>query len=228
MPEQLSELWANLRLTYFDGAVIVVLLLSTLVALVRGLVREVVGLASWVGAFVVAWYAFAHVRPLVREAMGNELLADLATGAGVFLVPLIVFKILGGILAGGIDGAGLGGLDRIGGVIFGLARGALLVCVAWLVVGFLVKPEQLPQWVREAYVLPQVQQGSDWLRGFLPAELEAQGRAASAGALEKARELEAVGDLLSTPRNAEPQAPAYSDEQRQQMDQLVQPTQPGN
>jgi membrane protein required for colicin V production len=165
---------------------------------------------------------------MAREAIGNGLLADLAAGAGVFLVPLIVFKVLGNMLAGGIDGAGLGGIDRLGGALFGLVRGAFLVCVAWLVVGFLEpKPEQLPEWVRQAYVLPQVQQGADWLRGFLPERLEAGGRAASAEALERARDLESVRDLLVTPRNAEPPAPEYTPEQRQQMDQLVRPAQPG-
>lgn len=224
MPEQLHELWARVPLTYFDFAVIGVLLLSALIALSRGLVREVVGLASWVGAIVVAYYAFGHVRPVAKDTLGNDLLADLAAGAAVFLLPLIVFKLLGAMLAGGISGGGLGGLDRLGGLLFGLARGALLVCVAWLVAGFLLKPEQLPDWVRHAYTLPQVERGADWLRGFLPEQLERQGRAASAGALETARELDVVRGVLGTPREAPPrEAPTYTPEQRQQMDRLVAP-----
>jgi membrane protein required for colicin V production len=227
MPEYLTELLANHPFTGFDIVVAIILLLSVLVAVLRGLVREVVSLASWVGAIVVAWYAFEHVRVPARDVVGNDLLGDLLAGAGVFLLPFIIFKILGSMLADGVEGNRLGVIDRLGGLVYGLARGALLVCAGWLVAGFLLKPEQYPVWVRQAWVLPHVEEGATWLRGFLPEQLEAQGRAASAEALEKARQLDAVRGALGTPREgqlAAPEpAPEYSPEQRQQMDQLFKP-----
>lgn len=211
---------ADLPFTLFDIAVALVLLLSTLVALARGMVREIVGLASWVGAFVVAYYAFEHVRPFAKQALGNDLLTDAATAAGVFLVPLIVFKILGGMLASGVDEIGLGLFDRIGGLLFGVARGALLVCAGWLIVALVLKPEQQPSWVRQAYSLPYVEAGGDWLRTFLPERMAESGRAAADGA----RKLEAVRDALGQSREPAPQG-GYTDQQRRQMDQLFQ--QPG-
>lgn len=213
---------ADLPITFFDIAVGLVLLLSTLVALARGMVREIVGLASWVGAFVVAYYAFQHARPFAKEAIGNELLTDVATAAGVFLVPLVVFKILGGMLASGVDEIGLGLFDRVGGLVFGVARGALLVCAGWLIVSMVLKPEQQPVWVRQAYTLPYVEAGGDWLRGFLPERLAAEGKAAAERAGDGARRLNAVRDALENSRQPEAQ-PGYSDEQRRQMDRLFQP-----
>lgn len=216
---------ADLPITFFDIAVALVLLLSTLVALARGMVREIVGLASWVGAFVVAYYAFQHVRPFMKDAIGNELLTDVATAAAVFLVPLIVFKILGGMLASGVDEIGLGMFDRIGGLLFGVARGALLVCAGWIVVSMVMKPEQQPVWVRQAYTLPYVEAGGDWLRGFLPERLAAEGRSAAQRAEDGARRLDAVRDVLGNPRQPEkPQQPqqGYTDEQRRQMDRMIQ------
>lgn len=213
---------ADLPITFFDIVVALVLLLSTLVALARGMVREIVGLASWVGAFVVAYYAFQHVRPFMKDAIGNEMLTDLATAAAVFLVPLIVFKILGGMLASGVDEIGLGLFDRVGGLVFGVARGALIVCVGWLVVSMVLKPEQRPVWVQQAYTLPYVEAGGEWLRGFLPEGMAAEGRAAAERAGDGARRLGAVRDALENPRQPEPPE-GYSDEQRRQMDKLFQP-----
>jgi membrane protein required for colicin V production len=213
---------ADLPITFFDIAVGLVLLVSTLVALARGMVREIVGLASWVGAFVVAYYAFEHARPFMQEAIGNEMLTDVATAAAVFLVPLIVFKILGAMLANGVDEIGLGLFDRIGGLLFGAARGALLVCAGWLVLSMILQPEQQPAWVRQAYTLPYVEAGGEWLRGFLPERLAAEGRAAAERAGEGARRLDAVRDALGNPRQPEPRQ-GYTDEQRRQMDRLFQP-----
>jgi membrane protein required for colicin V production len=215
---------ADLPITFFDIVVALVLLLSTLVALARGMVREIVGLASWVGAFVVAYYAFQHARPFAKEVIGNEMLTDIATAASVFLVPLIVFKILGGMLASGVDEIGLGLFDRVGGMLFGVARGALLVCIGWLVVSMVLKPEQQPVWVRQAYLLPYVEAGGDWLRGFLPERLAEDGRAAAERAGDGARRLGAVRDALGSAREPEPPPrDGYTDEQRRQMDRLFQP-----
>jgi membrane protein required for colicin V production len=225
MPEQLTELWAQLPLTLFDLIVLVVVLLSALVALSRGIVREVFGLASWVGAFVVAWLGFAHVRPLAQEAMGNGLLADVVAAGGLFVVALIVLKLVTGIVAQGVDGRGFRGADRLGGLLFGVARGAFLVCAAWLAAGLVVKPEQVPPWVRQAWVLPQVEQGAQWLRGFLPPQLEASGRAAASQAVEGAAQSDAMRNLLGAPTAAQPEAPEYSPEQREQLERLVQPDQ---
>jgi membrane protein required for colicin V production len=214
---------ADLPLTLFDLGVVVVLILSTVVALSRGLVREVVGLASWIGAAIVAWYAFGPVRQLAREAIGTELIADLLAGAGVFFVPLILFKIFGGILAGGVETIGLGGLDRLLGVVFGVARGALLVCLAWLVFGALAGTDPPPAWARSAYLYEPVERGADYLRQLLPEELAAEGRAAAERAGQGARQLDTVREVLGTPREPKPGEPGYSDDQRRAMDQLFKP-----
>ncbi|MFO1068162.1 MAG: CvpA family protein [Geminicoccaceae bacterium] len=209
----------GLPVTLFDIAAGVIVLLSALVALGRGMVREVLGIVCWVGAAVVAWYAYDAVLPLAKQAIGHELLAQVATGAGVFLIPLIVLKIIAGMLAGGVDGGRLGVLDRVGGLLFGIVRGAVLVCLAWLTLGMLVKPEQQPTWVREAYLRRPVELGADWLRSLLPPELAEKGETAAARAGEGARKLEAVREVMGSSR--QPADAGYSDTQRDAMDKLV-------
>ena len=103
-----------------------------------------------------------------------------------------------------------------------MARGALLVCAGWLIVSMVLKPDQQPVWVRQAYTLPYVEAGGEWLRGFLPEHLAAEGRAAAERAGDGAKRLNAVRDALENPRQPGQQQ-GYSDEQRRQMDRLFQP-----
>lgn len=165
-------------LTALDLVVIAIVALSAIVALARGLVRELFGFIAWIGAIVVAWMAFPHVRPMAREVIGNDILADLAAALGVFLVLLIGLRIIGNLIAGGISGSGLGALDRILGLAFGLARGALLVCVAYFLGSLLVLPERQPAWVKQAQLLPTIQAGTRFVSNLLPESVEERVRAA--------------------------------------------------
>mgnify|MGYP005843786343 CR=1 FL=1 len=211
---------ADLPVTLFDLLVVAVLLLSTAVALSRGFVREAVGLVSWVGAAAAAWYAFTPARALAREALGAGLLADLVAGAVAFLVPFIILRVVGGMVAGGVDRLGGAGIDRLLGLGYGLARGAVLVCAAWLVYLALAGTAPAPDWVHKGYLFAPVDRGAQLLRGLLPDDLAAKGRAAAEQAGRGARQIAPVGDALVKPREAAPASLGYPAEQRRAMDQL--------
>ena len=213
----------DLPITAFDLAVAAILLISALLAVARGFVREVMSVASWVGAAIIAWYAYPEAHPLLVQAMGPGLLADLATAAAVFLVPLVILRIITGMLAEKVAGSGFGGLDRVLGLAFGLARGALIVCAAYLLATYIIKERDFPAWVTEARLEPPVRGGAIWLAGLLPASMAADGRATVEGALNRAREGRAQG---GAPARAVPAAPrtedgGYGRGQRERMDQLI-------
>jgi membrane protein required for colicin V production len=212
---------ADLPITLFDVAVLAVLLVSTLLALSRGLVREVLALATWIGAAIATWYGFPLVRPLVKQAVGGDMLADLITGAGLFVVALVLLKLVARILAGGVDGAGLGFLDKMGGLAFGLARGIAVVCVGWLIMGAFVAADRQPDWVRHALLREPVEEGARWLQDLLPAGVAAEGREAVQKAGESARRLDTMRDVLVKPRETPADKPGYSEEQRREMDRLI-------
>lgn len=172
----------NLPLTALDLAVLAVVGLSAILALARGAVREIMGFAAWIGAFAAAWFGFAAVRPIVKEALGHDLLVDLATVGLVFLVPLLALKILGGMLARAASGGGIGLVDRLLGLGFGVARGAVLVALAWILATMLVPRERHPDWVKRAAALPYIETSAAWLQAFLPAELESKVKAATGAA----------------------------------------------
>lgn len=191
---------SDLPITLFDIVVGAIVLLSTLLALSRGAVREAFGLASWIGAIAAAFYAFDSVRPMVKEAVGNELLTDAATLAIVFFVPFFVLKIITGFIARAVAGSALGPIDKFLGLGFGFARGALIVCAAYLVGSVVVAKEQQPDWVTGAVLRPPVEEGADWIARFLPpgildASKEKAGEAAESAA-ERARQLRAAGEAV--------------------------------
>lgn len=157
-----------MQLTLFDVIVIAFIGISALAALVRGAVAEIMGLLSWLGAAVVAFLALPYAAPLVRPVIAGEGLADGVAFAGVFAVALIALKLLTGMISGAVSGGVLGPLDKLLGLAFGAARGALLVCAAYLVASFLIKPELQPDWVRQAYLIEPVQKGSTMLEHLLP------------------------------------------------------------
>jgi membrane protein required for colicin V production len=162
-----------------DLTVAVLVILSGIFAMARGFVREVLSLASWVGAALVTLWGFGLARPYARGMIANALLADIVTGAVLFIVSLIVFSMIGGGIASLVRGTGLNAIDRSLGFVFGLDRGVLLVAVMWLGVAWAIPVGDQPVWLREARTRPLVEHLADYIRGFAPPEL--RGRAQAAG-----------------------------------------------
>ena len=127
-------------LTIIDGVAVLILAVSALLAYSRGIVREVLSIAGWIVAGVVAFIFAAQVEPLVREVplLGELIetsceLSILVAFAAVFIVALIVVSIFTPLVSGAIQNSALGSLDQGLGFLFGLLRGALLIVVALIV-----------------------------------------------------------------------------------------------
>jgi membrane protein required for colicin V production len=174
----------GLPLTLFDAGVVAVVGLSALSALVRGASSEILGLASWLGAGVVAFLAVPHASPLVRPAVANPAVADALAFGGMFLVALLALKLVSGVVARSIAGSAVGPLDKLLGLAFGAARGALIVCAAYLVASYLIKPQLQPHWVNQAYLIEPVRTGAVALERLLPEPYRENGLAAAGPALD--------------------------------------------
>jgi membrane protein required for colicin V production len=151
-----------------DLAVLIILLLSAIVAFVRGFVREFLGILAWIGAAIVTLYTFPAAQPFLRQYISIEWMADLVTGLVIFIVSLVVFSTLAHFAARGVRTSALNAVDRSLGFLFGLVRGAILVCLAYLVLVYASEDGQLPSWVEDARSRPFVNQGAAWLVGLVP------------------------------------------------------------
>ncbi|RED11317.1 CvpA family protein [Pontivivens insulae] len=126
--------------TLVDGGVAAVVLISALLAYSRGLVREIMSIAGWVIAAVAAFYFAGQVEPIiaelpvVRDIVGGSCqLSILAAFAVVFIIALVIVSMFTPLLAGSIQNSSLGSIDSGLGLLFGLARGLLLVAVAFII-----------------------------------------------------------------------------------------------
>jgi membrane protein required for colicin V production len=158
----------SLPFTVFDGIVLVVLLLSALLAFARGFVNEVLAVAAWLGAAAIVVATYPYVQPIARQYIEVPVIADVAAAASVFLVSVIVLSLISRALTSRIRLSALSGLDRSLGFVFGLARGAVIVCVAYLGISWLVPASEQPAWMTDAKSRPLVARGAEWLVSLLP------------------------------------------------------------
>jgi membrane protein required for colicin V production len=209
-----------------DIAVIAIIVLSAIFAFARGFVREALSIVAWVGAAAITVYGFNPVLLFVSPLVNNVLLAQLIAGFGLFVVALIILTIATGYLARLVRASALSPIDRTLGFIFGLARGVLIVCLAYLLLDF-VQPSERPAWIRDAKSAPYLHQGADMLRQFLPEQLKIKNAAIddAVQALSPALEAQRAMRALATPAQANPAkpdaAPNYRPVERRDLDRLI-------
>ena len=176
-------------MTWVDLVVLAVLAISALLAFMRGLVREVLGLGAWVGAVAAALWALPYARPRFQQWLGPSQWIDPIAFVAVLLVTLIVLMILARWIGALVHNSPLGGLDRTLGLVFGLVRGAALVILAYIATGMVIPLDRWPDPVLDARSLYFAYQGAAWVRDRLPVEYRPrvypppQGRATTAEAL---------------------------------------------
>src|SRR3546814_8005027 len=121
--------------------------------------------------------------------MAVEFIASLLTGVGLFLITLVLFSVLTRILSNRIQQSSLGALDRSLGLLFGFVRGAVIVALAWLALGYVVTEPDRPAWIQEARSRPLMERGADFLLALVPQELLEDGDQAAEDARRRAAEL---------------------------------------
>ena len=139
------------NLTAVDGGAALIILVSSILAFSRGLVRELMAILGWVGAAIAAYYFAPGVQPLVKELpVVGEFLSDscelsvVAAFAGVFVVGLIVAALFTPLFSGAVQRSALGGIDQALGFLFGAARGVLLIAVAFIVYDRVLSDQAIP------------------------------------------------------------------------------------
>jgi membrane protein required for colicin V production len=158
--------------TYLDIGLAVIMLISALLAMVRGFVREVLSIASWALAALTTWYAYPRLLPLAQTQVSNELIAKAIVIAGVFLTVLVVVSLITIRISDAILDSKIGVLDRTLGFVFGLARGLVIVVVAFAFFTWLVPGPNRPDWMTRAKSFAVLDQTKDWLISQLPQDIE--------------------------------------------------------
>ncbi len=180
-------------MTWVDLVILAILAISGLLAFMRGFVREVLGVGAWIGAVVVAVWANPRVLPTFDHWLANQpgLAQPVAFGV-IFVATLVVLLFICHAIGKAVRRSALGGLDRSLGLLFGLARGAALVVVAYVLVGMVLPVDRWPAPVLNARAMPLAYAGAMWSVKWLSAGYRPQiypppeGRATTEQALLRA------------------------------------------
>jgi membrane protein required for colicin V production len=134
-----------------DLAICGVMLVSGIIGLVRGFVREILSLASWILAFGVAWAYSSPVSAAFDPYIQSPSLRVVAAFTALFLVTLLCASIAGYFFHKAISKAGLTGPDRSLGFLFGMVRGAVVVAVVVLLARTTTLPQE-PLWKQSSLI----------------------------------------------------------------------------
>jgi membrane protein required for colicin V production len=155
-------------MTWVDLVVFGFLAVSGLLAFARGFVREVLGIGAWIGAVVVAILALPTMRGIVRTWFSKPEWVDPVSFIVAFLGSLIILMVIASMLGSVVRRSALGGIDRTLGLVFGLARGAAVVIVAYMLGQMVFPVERWPDAVLDARTLTPTYEAARWVRDQLP------------------------------------------------------------
>ena len=158
-------------MVWLDIAILALIGVSTVIGLVRGLVREVLSLVAWVAAFWLALGFAGELAPYLDFVSDSEVVQSITAFVVLFVVALLVGALINHLVAIVIKSTGLTGTDRVLGMAFGLLRGVVLVA-AIMVVG-IVAERQGEDWWQDSELIALLEPVAVWLHGFIPPDIGA-------------------------------------------------------
>ncbi len=186
-------------MNFLDLIILGVIGLSTLLAFSRGFIKEMLSILGWIGAVIATVAFFAPGRTLMRQYIAEPLLADIAAGIGIFVVTLVLCGMLNHWISAQVRGNGLGALDRSLGLVFGLVRGSVVVCAAYILMAWaLPNAAERPDMVNEARSLPAVERGAAFILSLLPDDILKTGEDAINESLKAVEQGQQIGNALQT------------------------------
>lgn len=234
---------------FFDLVILGVLFVSAVFAFLRGFIREVLTILGVVGGLAAALAFGRELVPLMSEWIGVDpkaeepqlmlgvvpytIVADVLAYGSIFLVVVIILSVVSNLLAGWARTIGLGAIDRTLGVIFGIARGVLVLAVLYLLPYLLFEGDTRKDWFKDSRLIVYIEQTSAWLAEFLPDSVK---NTNSSNVGDKANELTRAtrdklkdldllkGDLDGDGENktvTKPQEEGYGYGERQDMQELI-------
>lgn len=241
----------------FDIIVLCIIGISAVIACLRGFIREALTVMGVAGGAVAAFAFGGKLSPAFLEWYGGEkgeylfgmippkLAADVSAYGSIFLVVVIVLSVVSHLLSGWAKAIGLGAVDRTFGVLFGIARGAVVILLLYLPLYMVFDEGARKEWFKDSKTQQYAEAGAGWAMKFVPEgatdELKKKAEKAASGAAEKAAEdarmrLLGVEELRegnqpapgAEPVPAAPAGEGYETEERRDMNELIMDNVEGN
>lgn len=155
-------------MSWLDLVILGIIILSALISLIRGFVKESISLVTWIVAGVLAFRYFTPMADLLAPFVDAPTIRNVAGFAILFVSTLVVGAIVNFIMSQLVSKTGLSGTDKALGVVFGGARGVLIVTMVVLLASLTPMPEA--DWWQDSAMVGFFQQLAEWVKGIIPAD----------------------------------------------------------
>ena len=155
-------------MSWLDLVILGIIVLSALISLIRGFVKESISLITWIVAAVLAFRYFSPMAELLEPFVDSPTIRNVAAFAILFIFTLVVGAIVNFIMSQLVSKTGLSGTDKALGVVFGAARGVLIVTMVVLLASLTPMPEA--SWWQDSATVGFFQQLAEWVKGIIPAD----------------------------------------------------------
>ena len=159
-------------ITWLDFLLLGVMLISGLLAMIRGFMREVLSIAAWAAAAVATVLLYNRLLPIAKANISSDIVAAVVVVAGVFLATLLIVSVITVRISDKVLDSRIGALDRTLGFLFGLGRGLVIVVVAFIFFAWLVPAGKQPDGVRNAKSRVVLENTGEWLQALLPQDMD--------------------------------------------------------
>lgn len=200
-------------ITSFDGLFVAIVLVSAVLAMVRGFVREIISIIPWILAALAAYRFHDVLVPYLQDYLSSNLIAIVASVGIIVVVTLLITGLLSRRLSDMILDSRIGPLDRSIGFVFGAARGLLLMVVVAVVFNWFVSGPLQPAWISNSKSKPMLDSIGNRLIVLLPDPT--QDRILN-NSRSDGRSNQTIADELEEQSDSN----TYSDADRNRLDQL--------
>lgn len=150
-------------MNWADWTILVILVVSCLISLKRGFVKEALSMLNWVLAFVIAMTFRDQLATLLEAQISTPSVREMVAFGILFVATLVVGAMVNHLISELVRMTGLGGTDRLFGMVFGLIRGFVVVMALLLLLPAIIPIDQ-DSWWQESALIPQFLKFEGWAR----------------------------------------------------------------
>lgn len=152
-----------------DVFIIVVVSISIVIGMLRGMTKEILSLFSWAGAISLTIIIFPYAKDIARQNISHGLIADFVTACALFVLFLTILSILNYMCSNFVKKSALSGVDKFLGGVFGILRGVILLAIIDITAcQWIISADAPPQWITESKLRPQVMKVANFLILVMP------------------------------------------------------------
>ena len=158
-----------MAIAWIDVVIISLVVLSAILSLFRGFVKEALALITWLVALWVAMAFYEELAAWLSQWIAVPSAQKMTAFALLFICVLLLGTMVNYLAGKLVDKTGLTGTDKMLGVVFGIARGAVIVAILVLLAGLTPVPQD--PWWQDSMFLGYFEELAMWMRDFLPSEI---------------------------------------------------------